>query len=362
MRREGSLPVALALFATVLAGCTDPIQPGAQNPAAELQCDLDLRFFTSGGVPRDAIPALNNPALVSPQSEQVAFLQDEDRVIGLFLDGKPVAVPHNLLWHHEIANLDGDTQNFAVSYCPLTGSALIFDRASVGGAEFGVSGLLYQANLILYDRNTDVSFWPQMIGEARCGTRSGTPLTFVPEYEMTWGGWKQLHPETLVVGAPSGRNYTRSGYPYGTYEELTNEDFLGFPVPNADRRRPQKERVLGIPGAAGGAALPFGALELLGGFGVVDLVVDGSPVAVLWDAAKRAALALSPELNGQPVTLMATSNGFEDAETGTAWSVTGEGLSGPLAGERLPKVLGSYVAFWGAWVNFNPGTELWAAP
>ncbi len=365
MVRSGTIFLSAFCF-TVVVACTDgPGGTGAAPPTAELSCELDERYFVSGGVGRDVIPALTDPELVAASEvERFTYLAANDRVIGVFLDGEPVAVPHNILWHHEIMNLNGAQQQIAVSYCPLTGTSLVFDRGSVGGAEFGVSGLLFQANLIMYDRNNDDSLWPQMLAEARCGPKSGSPLQQVPMFEMTWAGWQQLYPQTKVVATPTGvvRNYTINGYPYGNYESESNQEFLGFPVPTPDLRLPAKARVFGIPGDAGGASLPFQELDDLGPFGVVEVEVDGVPLVVLWDRAKRAAGAFRRELDGAPITLAPSADGFQDEESGTTWSVTGEGVGGTHTGRSLVPVETTYVAFWGAWSNFNPDAVLWLAP
>lgn len=367
VRTKSLVTFCAALTAlAALAACSDgPGGPG--NPAApteELVCDLDDRFFVSGGIGRDVIPALTDPELVTAQDQAaISYLAPDDRIIGIFLDGEPVAVPHNILWHHEIMNLNGVQQQVAVSYCPLTGTSLVFDRSSVGGAEFGVSGLLFQANLIMYDRNTEDSLWPQMLAEARCGPRSGNPLQQEPMFEMTWEGWERLYPQTRVVATPMefDRDYTKTGYPYGSYESLSNQDFLGFPVPQLDRRLPIKERVFGIPGETG-LSLPFSELDQLGPFGVVEVEVDGVPLVVLWDSAKRSAGAFKRELDGAPITLVPAADGFQDVESGTVWSVTGEGRIGTHIGRNLDAVETSYVAFWGAWSNFHPDAVLWRAP
>ena len=86
------------------------------------------------------------------------------------MGGEPYAVPLNVLRYHEIVNAtfetDGGLLDLAVTHCPLTGSSMVFDRAAAGGAEFGVSGILYQSNLVMYDRNTSESLWPQMVAGA----------------------------------------------------------------------------------------------------------------------------------------------------------------------------------------------------
>lgn len=136
-------------------------------------------------------------------------------MVGLILDGEPLAVPHNVLWWHEIVNLNRGGKQLAVTYCPLTGSSIVFDRASVEGDEFGVSGLLWQNNLIMYNRRTTESLWPQMLGQARCGPATGQSLDPYPAIEMTWEGWKKIHPNTGVVSASESLGRDRRIYPYG---------------------------------------------------------------------------------------------------------------------------------------------------
>jgi hypothetical protein len=51
-----------------------------------------------------------------------------------------------------------------ITYCPLCGTAMVFDRDVNGHRlSFGVSGLLYQSSLLMYDRQTD-SLWTQIGG------------------------------------------------------------------------------------------------------------------------------------------------------------------------------------------------------
>ena len=95
-------------------------------------------------------------------------------MIGVEVDGEYIAVPHNILWWHEIANFD--ELGLAVTYCPLTGSSIAFHRSGVDGAQFGVSGLLYKNNLVMYDRTAvdgEDSLWPQMLAGGFCGPAEG---------------------------------------------------------------------------------------------------------------------------------------------------------------------------------------------
>lgn len=376
--RRWSVPVGgILVGAAALASCWGPssTQPDSDNgepsPNA-LACNLDLEFLADPGVPRDGIRALEDPGWVT--ADVPLYLEDHDRVVGIRIDGSPYAVPLNLLWYHEIANVtvqgqDGPVE-FAVTYCPLTGSALVFDRAAFGGSTFGVSGILYKSNLVMYDRATGESLGPQMLGEARCGPAAGTRLSLHPAIEITWAGWRALHPDTRVLGKPDWDGPYGSN-PYRTYEA---RESYSYPMPQLDRRRPLKERVLGIGGVEGPSAtgqppppsgstlaFPFGTLATLGDRGVVQVSRPGNDEAavVLWDGRGQAAMAYSSQVGSQHLTFEAGPAGIVDAQTSSTWSVEGVALTGPLEAERLEPLPGAYIAFWGAWYGFFPSTELW---
>ena len=251
----GRVAIMFVGVAVGVAGCDgDPIQAGSSSSPD----DPCVQGIIDGGVGKDGIPALTDPPLVEPQANGAAYLEDHDRVIGIEVEGDFIAIPLNIGWHHEIVNLNlGDIQ-LGITHCPLTGSSLAFDRHGVGGAELGVSGLLFKNNLIMYDRRSPESLWPQMLRSARCGASQGTTLASYPVYEMTWAAWRELYPETRVVSSATGfaRNYR--SYPYGSYANLSNSQLL-FPLQDPmDLRRLPKERVLGIPAGddGGGIALP----------------------------------------------------------------------------------------------------------
>ncbi|MDH3224212.1 MAG: DUF3179 domain-containing protein [Gemmatimonadota bacterium] len=355
----------VAAFAAA-AACSDDTLGIGTAPDDDLQCALDARYLADGGVGRDGIPALTDPTFVpvEPIVPENAYAKGDDRVIGLRLASGWVAIPHNIMWVHEIVNL---SDGLAVTYCPLTGSAMAFSRASIGGAELGVSGLLYQANLIMYDRNQpDESLWPQMFGEARCGPRSGARLERLPVVEMTLDAWKELHPDSRMVALTSGfanwAQYARD--PYGShYDDPDNGDFLGYPIPLDDDRRPPKERVLGFPDDGSGPgpmAFPFHAMDDVGPKAVFPIQYWGREVVVFWDRMAQSAAAFEAAVGVDPASFTATDEGFVDSETGSVWAVDGSVLSGPL-GEttrRLRPVAEAYVAFWGAWAAFHPGTVI----
>ncbi|HAK53008.1 MAG TPA: hypothetical protein DCM54_14050 [Gammaproteobacteria bacterium] len=106
-----------------------------------------------GGPGKDGIPAINNPVFVSQDLQQVTARQ---LMIGMSVDGEAVAASHDIKDWHEVLNLGTSTGPTTMSYCPLTSSALYWQgNENHTDPTFGVSGLLYNSNLILYDRETD---------------------------------------------------------------------------------------------------------------------------------------------------------------------------------------------------------------
>jgi len=344
------------------------------GPELSRVCQLTSGNVFDGGPGPDGIPSLVNPTLVSIQDADAGYMDDyaqransqpwapSARVVSLLVGTEAIAVPHNILWSHEIANIDLANRRLAVSYCPLTGSAIVFDASAAETRRFGVSGLLYQNNLIMFDEESG-TLWPQMCRRAASGEKEGTQLQMIPAVEMDWEAWKALHPDGRVVSSKTGyvdRDYTL--YPYGDYEI---SDRLLFPMPDGiDGRLPEKERVLGIPMGGGGVAVPFSRLQSLGAKAVLELTVERSDVIVFWDASGRSAAAYRPPA-GTSWTADAFSvedNKIVDVETGSEWTVEGLAVSGARAGDALDPVPGTFVAFWFAWAAFQPETAIWGAP
>lgn len=328
--------------------------PG-ENTDDETFCTVPSSELASVLVP-EAIPAIEDPPLVEPDHPEASYVDDDERVIGLLVDGKPIALPLNVMRRHEVANLTIGGTRVAVSYCPLTGSTLVFDRAAVGGVELGVSGLLHHNNLVVYDRQDPASFFTQMRrGAAVCGprARTGTRLTLLPSLELRWSAWTRLHPGTVVVSNELDPLIDRGSYdsnPFVEYERIDNPD-VRIPM-EIDPRRLPKERVLGIPlSGDGGPVFPFEAMR--GADRRAIMTVHGAAV-VFWDESAEAAVAYSTELDGRALSFTATDAGYVDDETGSTWRLDGLALSGPLAGERLKQIPDAFVSFWFAWAAFFP--------
>jgi len=359
-------PFALLAALALLSACEDGTAPEQVSPA-EQQCTIDPADLLDGGVGRNGIPSLQNPTFVSPDHQDARYLRPDDRVIGVTLGDRVLAVPHNILWWHEILNIDVPEGQFAITYCPLTGTAVAFDREPVSGAELGVSGLLLMNNLVMFDRSADLeTLFPQIMGEGVCGLRKRQELPRLAVSEMRWDAWLDRHPETEVVSDETGFSRNYRVYPYGSYEDLDEPPLMPL---NYDQRRPPKERLMGVEGPDGTfVAYPFTELDRLGNRAVLNVTIDGTPLAIVWDRAAESALVFSRipvspvgEVD-QPVTLTFEGDRMVNVDTGEEWSLTGRGLSGRLQGFQLELYPRAMVAFWFAWISFHPGSDIWVAP
>lgn len=356
------LPLVLTLPLLLSACDSGSNSPGISTEFDVDNCTIPTEHFARGCDGPDCIPALSDPELTTPRTESVEYLADTSRVIGLLFGDQPLAIPHNILWFHEIVNFDSWTDRpFAVTYCPLTGTSLAFDRSAINGAELRVSGLLYKNNLVMYDRQENRSLWPQMNRTANCGANVGEELDMLPVVEMTWRQWRALHPQTKVVSNRTGHTYSyvENSYPYGDYEQVNNDRLL-YEMDELDERRPPKERVLGIPNGEGGLALPFGRLANDLASRAISVTVGGEDMVVFWDRNARSAMAYRPTVNGNTLTFETDDRDIVDVETGSRWAVDGRALEGEYEGTQLEPVNKAYVSFWFAWAAFQPTTRLWS--
>lgn len=270
----------------------------------------------SGGPPKDGIPAIDTPRFVFAEQQGAQFLDDSDRVLGLGVEGKTKAYPIKILNWHEIVNDRISGRDVVVTFCPLCGTGMVFSRdVAQRTLTFGVSGLLYQSDVLLYDRQTE-SLWSQIQQEAVAGPMTGTRLDLLPSTHTTWGRWKTKHPDTLLLSTETG--YVRD-YDRDPYEAYYKSQRVMFGVSHTSARYHPKEQVIGIVIEGQAKAYPFS--ELSRAKTPVTDVVGGRSLRVVFDAASRTAV-------------------IEDK-----------------AGRALPSVVG----FWFAWYAFHPETAVFSA-
>jgi hypothetical protein len=234
----------------------------------------------AGGPPRDGIPAIDEPRFTA--ADGAGFLAPGDRVLGVVRNGVAKAYPVRILNWHEIVNDRFRGEAVVVSYCPLCGTGMVFS-AEVDGRnlDFGVSGLLYNSDLLLYDRYS-LSLWSQILGEAVSGAYVGTELTHLPASHTTWRDWRARHPDTLVLSRDTGYRRDYSRMPYDGYEESGR---IYFPVANRDQRYHPKEKVIGLTLQGEAKAYPF--TELAGRDTPFRDELAGTTITVHFDNENR---------------------------------------------------------------------------
>ena len=278
------------------------------------QHSVPLDEILSGGPPKDGIPAILNPVFV--EAQEATFLNEGDRILGFVEGSEAKAYPIKILNWHEIVNDTLGGKPLVVTYCPLCGTGIGFHPIVNGRSlTFGVSGLLYQSDLVMYDHQTE-SLWSQISMEAIAGSMTGSRLTHVFLEHTSWGEWRRTHPHTLVLSDKTGylRDYNRD--PYLGYAQRAD---LMFPTQHTDSRFHPKEWVLGLEIEGSFKAYPFSELQK----------VDGP---------------LTDQVKGRKVRIE-----FNNLEKSAS------------AREASGKPLPSVMAFWFAWYAFHPDTDIFRA-
>ncbi len=325
MKKGYLLLLILSLLLVSLIGCTKPAPVTAPEPARAPEDEfkvkttpggvkyiVDPKKIIGGGPPKDGIPSIDNPQFVS-LDEADQWIEDNELVLAIIYKGVTRVYPLQIMVWHEIVNdiIAGDP--ILITYCPLCGSGIAYERQINGQeVEFGTSGKLYNSNLVMYDRKTD-SYWSQIDGLAIVGELTGTKLTPVSIDTVVWRDWKNGHPDSEVLSQETGfsRSYGRD--PYGSYYE---DSFLLFPVENEDDRIHPKTVIFGIQ-------------------------VNGIYKAYKEDDLK--------ELKEIEDTIGRVRIKVERDDSGTV------SITNLETGEEIVKERG----FWFAWYAFHPDTELY---
>jgi hypothetical protein len=335
----------------------------------------------SQGAGRDAIPAISSP-LYWTLEEASEVYTDNVPLVQVDVNGDVRGFPLEILTWHEIVNDTIGGMPVTVTFCPLCNTAIAFE--SQIGEElfiFGVSGLLRNSDLVMYDRNTE-SLWQQSSGRAIVGAMVGARLKYVPASVVTVGQLRSAYPDALVMSRDTGWDRPYGQNPYRGYDnpEQGGPYTFFFDRDTIDDRLPPAERVVAIEGPSGAAmAYAWSVLEVErvvhNTFDGIDLVVFWTPGAlsildsgILRNAREIGTTAVfETTLEGRDLTFTvnpADESGqtFVDEQTGTVWDIFGRGVDGELAGSQLKRVVHSD-HFWFAWQAFHPTTRLlnWAS-
>lgn len=335
-----------------LTGCEDDPPGLANDDAVEWLIPVDDVF--DGGPGKDGIPAVMNPRFQSVQEHQ--DLEDDELVVGVIMHDEARAYPHTILDWHEIINDEIQGTPISLTYCPLTGSAIGW-HGNINGqtTTFGVSGLLYNSNLMPYDRATD-SYWSQMLLQAVHGARKGEMAETFPVLETSWKQWKTLFPESRVLTRETGHSRPYGNYPYGDYR--TSEGTI-FPVRGSDGRLHPKERVHGI--IVGGGVHAYVLEDLPPALGTLQDELNMVPYVLVGSGSANIVAVFDRRLNdGTSLNFHSLTEGdpgqFTDEEN-NIWDLSGRAVAGPRLGQQLTP-LTAFTAYWLAWPAFYPNISI----
>ena len=270
----------------------------------------------SGGPGKDGIPAIHRPVFLN--ADEVPGLKPDERILGFALNGVAKAYPISILSWHEIVNDAINDQSFVVTYCPLCGTGMAFSADLDGEVSgFGVSGLLYESDVLLYDQLTN-SLWSQILRKAVSGPMKGRELAMLPLRHTTWHKWRSDYPDTFVLSRKTGylRDYDTD--PFANYDKSTAVMF------NVSHKAPAKyhpkDRVLGVE-------------------------IDGfSKAYPLPELSKNRKSSFQDTVNQQLITV------HWDEGSETAFLTNNHGV-------EIPAVS----AYWFAWYTFHPDTAVFVA-
>jgi hypothetical protein len=304
------------------------LEPGWAPFFSDREAEIDYRLLSWGGVliddrplgdrapcPEGCIPALDDPELTNAARGE--WYPDGRIVFGVEVGGEAVAFPRNIMEVHEMVNITIGGRRLAIPYCTLCGSAQAYftDRDAVNGGDLVLrtSGLLSRSNKVMYELASG-SVFDTFTGVALSGPLRdrGVELGQASVVTTTWVEWRERHPETRIVASDGGLGREYPLDPLGGRDD----DGPIFPVGDVDPRLPVQEQVVGVINAA------------------------GAPVAFPAAAARRELLAgRRPEAAGVVLAVDAGGVVAEAADGGD---------------------LASHQAFWFAWSQFHPDTELWS--
>ena len=273
---------------------------------------IDSRAYDTTDEACNCIPAADNPKVSS--AKDAKWLKDSDIVFGIEVNGEYRAYPRRIMEVREMVNDTLGGRDLGIPYCTLCGAAQAYftDQLPKGIKRpvLRTSGLLIRSNKVMYDLTT-YSVFDTFLGTAVTGplAKKGIKLKQASVVTTDWGTWKKAHPTTTVL---------LERYALGRDPDFRNgRDANGpiFPVGDVDPRLAVHEDIIGV------------------------VTASGKPVAF---QRSKAVIALK---SGKKITF---ENIRLELDAGGIKAVDANGSN-----------VGSHQAFWFAWSQFYPTTELW---
>lgn len=296
------------------------------------------------GTPNKSLfPDITNPNFLVVSKE--TNIQDSDIVASFHVGDDYRAYPLKYILFHHIVNDKFGKKPVLISFCGICNSAAAYNSTLDGETlSFGVLGVLYLNNLVMYDRNSD-SWWTQITGEAISGKYKGKKLTLLPGMELIkFSEFKKTHPKGKVL-QPIAQ--------YASSYELYNPNQFYETEPESQSR----DQVVGIEIREKSRAYKITDVrekkiinESLNGWSL--LIVSGPN-----DGGVRIFRRFIEE-NERILDFELKDGNLVDKQTNSTWNFNGEATKGELKGTTLdkPKYLELYLF---AWKDFYPKTLLY---
>ena len=274
------------------------------------------RHIEAGGPGPDDIPALHQPRYVA--SDDAHFVTAHDYVLGIEVGGEARAYPIRILNWHEVVNDRIGTEPVLITWCPLCMSGVAFKPAVDGmRLRFGVSGLLYRGNLVMYDLESR-SLWSQLAGEAISGRHDGRRLDRLAVEHVSWASWRERHPNTTVLSPATG---FKRDYAFSPYADLH-----------------ERARLAALRAQAGTSDVPDAHALVIG--------IEHRGRAKAWPL-----LALA---------LHAPAGEIEDTLAGRGLRIRYDAIDGTaIVRDEHGAAVASTLVYWSTWREFHPDTLLW---
>ncbi|MEM6301197.1 MAG: DUF3179 domain-containing protein [Pseudomonadota bacterium] len=334
------------------AGLYRYIDPAFEAYFLDRQATARIRLdeIRWGGVRQDGIPPLRNPKMIA--AEEAEYLEDDNIVFGITVNGDARAYPKRILaWHEMFTDTIGGTPIAGV-YCTLCGTVIPY-RTEWNGKSFtlGTSGFLYRSNKLMYDRATQ-SLWSTERGEPVLGplVDKGISLAFESVVTTTWGEWKRRNPRTTVLALNTG--YQRDYGEGAAYRDYFGDDELMFNTPFSDQRLANKREVLALRFAGAPKQQLAIDTEFLRNNPVYTNRIGQQEFVVLTDVT-GANRVYDP---GTVTFIRYDGRDKATDSTGENWTVSEESLVSD-SGQTLQR-LPYHRAFWFGWQAAFPQTEL----
>ena len=341
------VPVILVTVLMQYSSCSDETQTPKKDPNDPSKLDwlIPRAQIINRGIESDSLPPISSPAFVS--GTQVNY-KDNDRVIAVNILGEFRVYPEKILGYHEVVNDVIKNKNVAITYSPLTGTAMAWDVTNLQGitTTFSATNYLYNCNDILYDEKA-ASYWQQMYSKCVAGDYSGFQVTNLGVLETTWGNWKSMFPAAKVLSTATGFSYNYNVDPWAGYDKVDSLPFFTSPV---DNRLPLKERVLGL--VVGDRAKIYRLSSFADSLSLIEDNFQGLSVVLAGSKSRDFIVCFERRVTDGPeleftVDTEASNIVMIDTE-GTKWDIFGNGVDGPGRGQRLiipTAMIGYWFAF-----------------